>query len=59
VSLTELKNEPRVVAAREALGEAPAWIVGGTVRDALLGRPLTDLDLAVPAEPAQAARAIA
>jgi tRNA nucleotidyltransferase/poly(A) polymerase len=59
VSLTELKNEPRVIAAREALGDAQAWIVGGTVRDALLGRPLTDLDLAVPAEPARAAKAIA
>ena len=25
----------------------PAWIVGGTVRDELLGRPVTDVDVAV------------
>jgi tRNA nucleotidyltransferase/poly(A) polymerase len=57
VSLEKLQSEPRVVAAREAIGEG--WIVGGTVRDALLGRPLRDLDLAVKADPGAAAKAIA
>jgi tRNA nucleotidyltransferase/poly(A) polymerase len=48
-----------VSAAREAVAGAPAWIVGGTVRDALLDRPLADLDLAVQGDPASAAKAIA
>jgi tRNA nucleotidyltransferase/poly(A) polymerase len=59
VSLQDLKSEPRVSAAREALEDARAWIVGGTVRDALLGRPLADLDLAVEGDPAPAAKKIA
>jgi tRNA nucleotidyltransferase/poly(A) polymerase len=56
-----LHDEPHVQTARAALGEAAAdaWIVGGTVRDALLGRPLRDLDLAVAGDAEQAARAIA
>ena len=37
-----------VAAARGALaGERPAWIVGGAVRNALLGAEVRDLDLAV------------
>jgi poly(A) polymerase len=59
VRLDELQSEPRVSAAREALADERAWIVGGTVRDALLGRPLADLDLAVEADPAPAAKRIA
>jgi tRNA nucleotidyltransferase/poly(A) polymerase len=58
VSLAELQNEPRVAAVREALA-GEGWIVGGTVRDALLDRPLRDLDLAVPGDPEQAARKVA
>jgi tRNA nucleotidyltransferase/poly(A) polymerase len=46
-----------VAAAREAVHEG--WIVGGTVRDALLGRPLRDLDLAVSGDPGPAAKRIA
>jgi hypothetical protein len=34
--------------ARELLAGAQAWIVGGAVRDLLLGRPLLDLDIACP-----------
>ena len=53
--------------ARDALGERPGWLVGGAVRDELLGRPpATDLDLVAegPIEPlaralARAARAAA
>ncbi len=35
-----------------------AWIAGGAVRDAALGREVTDLDLAVAGDPGAAARAI-
>jgi poly(A) polymerase len=49
-----------VATAREALGDADAWIVGGAVRDAALGLDVTDLDLAVPeGVEATAARVIA
>lgn len=46
-------------AARAALAERPAWIVGGWVRDRALGRETTDLDVVVDGDPAQAAQAIA
>lgn len=36
-----------------------AWLVGGSVRDLLLGRPVTDIDLVVAADPEAAARALA
>jgi poly(A) polymerase len=45
--------------ARVALADRPAWLVGGAVRDRLLGLELTDLDLVVDGDPEQAARAIA
>lgn len=41
--------------ARRALSGEEAWIVGGAVRDELLGRPLVDLDIACR-EPEAAAR---
>jgi hypothetical protein len=41
--------------AREVLSGETAWVVGGAVRDELLGRPLVDLDIACR-EPEQAAR---
>ena len=43
---------------RESVGDEEAWIVGGAVRDELLGRPVVDLDVAL-AEPEQAARRFA
>jgi poly(A) polymerase len=47
-------------AAREALGgRDDAWIVGGAVRDALVGREVIDLDLAVGSDERAAARSIA
>jgi poly(A) polymerase len=46
-------------AAREIFAGREAWIVGGAVRDRLLGRTTTDLDLALPAPPKDAARALA
>ncbi|MGA8746902.1 MAG: HD domain-containing protein [Solirubrobacterales bacterium] len=46
--------------ARQALGGGEgAWIVGGAIRDAVLEREVTDLDLAFAGDPAVAARAIA
>src|SRR5438093_1853849 len=45
-------------AAQEVLAGEEAWIVGGAVRDELLGRELVDLDIAVR-EPKRAARAYA
>jgi poly(A) polymerase len=36
-----------------------AWIVGGAVRDELLGRPVTDVDVAVAGDPEPAARTLA
>jgi putative nucleotidyltransferase with HDIG domain len=61
VSLAErLASAPLVGLARRALdGGGGAWIAGGAVRDAALGREVVDLDLAVAGDPAAAARAIA
>ena len=44
---------------RSALAGVPAWVVGGAVRDELLGRPTDDYDLAVDGDPKLAARAVA
>lgn len=55
-----LDAAPVVEAARRGLeGGGSAWIVGGAVRDAILGREVSDLDLAVSGDPGPAARAIA
>jgi poly(A) polymerase len=45
--------------AREALAGREAWLVGGAVRDRLLGRPVDDVDVAVVGDPRKAARRIA
>lgn len=59
-TVERLSAAPVVAATREALGDAAsAWIVGGAVRDAVLGREVSDLDLAVAGDPGAAARAIA
>jgi poly(A) polymerase len=58
-TIEKLSAAPVVEASREALHDRdPAWIVGGAVRDALLGREVSDLDLAVAGDPGSAARAI-
>jgi putative nucleotidyltransferase with HDIG domain len=46
-------------AAREALRGEPAWLVGGAVRDRLLGRDTDDLDIALPGDPRPFARRLA
>ena len=56
----ELRSAELPRAAVEALGgEEDVWIAGGAVRDAALGRPVTDLDLAVAGDPGQLAKALA
>jgi hypothetical protein len=44
--------------AREVLSGEEAWVVGGAVRDELLGRPVVDLDITCR-EPEQSARSYA
>lgn len=46
-------------AAREALREERVWLVGGAVRDRLLGRPVEDVDLVVDGNVRAAARHLA
>jgi poly(A) polymerase len=54
-----LRDSAAVTAAQAAL-DAKAWVVGGAVRDAALGRPVIDADLAMEAGDEEgAARAIA
>lgn len=58
-SARRLDDAPVVVAVRRALRDAQeVWIVGGAVRDAVLGREVADLDLAVAGDPGAAALAI-
>jgi poly(A) polymerase len=61
VSLADdLRAAPLPAAARRALdGGEDVWIVGGAVRDAVLGREVADLDLAVAGDPGVAAKALA
>jgi Poly A polymerase head domain/Probable RNA and SrmB- binding site of polymerase A len=47
--------EPLLDAARKALAGEEAWVVGGAVRDELLGRPVLDVDIACR-DPESAAR---
>jgi poly(A) polymerase len=60
-SLDALDGAPSISAARTALEQqGPAWIVGGAIRDALLGEEVAGADLAVePGRQEAAARAIA
>jgi poly(A) polymerase len=46
------------IGALVATGEV-AWLVGGAVRDRLLGRPTADYDVAVPEDPERLARSLA
>jgi tRNA nucleotidyltransferase/poly(A) polymerase len=53
-------SEP-VRLVRQALGDTAGavWVVGGAVRDAVLGRPVTDVDLVTSGPPEAVARAVA
>jgi putative nucleotidyltransferase with HDIG domain len=52
---------PAIEVARSALREVAdrAWLVGGAVRDAVLGGEVVDVDIALDGDPAEAARRIA
>lgn len=55
-----LFDSPLVEAVARALsGQEGVWIVGGAVRDAVLGREVADVDLAVAGDPGVAAKAVA
>ena len=43
---------------REALAGERAWLVGGALRDRLLGRPTPDLDVVVDGDVRRAARSL-
>src|SRR6478735_1859289 len=45
--------------ARRALAGENVWLVGGAVRDRLIGRDTDDVDLAVPGDPRRLARRLA
>ncbi|HUH81683.1 MAG TPA: HD domain-containing protein [Solirubrobacteraceae bacterium] len=45
--------------ARRVLAGREAWLVGGTTRDRLLGRASADIDVVLPGDVEQAARALA
>lgn len=52
-------NSARVSEVRDLLTGTPAWLVGGAVRDIVLGREVSDLDIAVAGAPEDPARYIA
>src|SRR3954470_3709718 len=52
-------SAPDLERIRAAAPVPGAWLVGGSVRDWLLGRPVTDIDLVVEGDPGDAARALA
>jgi len=52
-------SEEGLALARTALADRPAWLVGGAVRDRLLGRATQDLDLVVGDDVEAAARTLA
>ncbi len=60
-AVQRLFESPPVRVVREALGDGveTVWLVGGAVRDAILGRPVTDVDLVTTRDPASVARAVA
>ena len=50
---------PGLERVRQLAPVPDAWLVGGSVRDLLLGRPVVDVDLVVEGEPGAAARTLA
>ena len=52
-------SQDALAVARAALSGPEAWLVGGAVRDRLLGRATTDLDVIVDGDVRDAARALA
>ena len=60
-AIERLGGAQSVATARDVLAResVEAWLVGGTLRDALLGRPLHDLDFALDGDAEGPARALA
>jgi poly(A) polymerase len=54
-----LERSARLAAARAALAPRDVWLVGGTVRDAFMDRPVEELDLVVAEDPSGAAADLA
>jgi poly(A) polymerase len=50
---------PALEIVRSGLAGRQAWLVGGAVRDRVLGRAATDLDVVLDGDPGEGARAIA
>jgi len=59
VSTPAGSQQAGLAAARAGLRGARAWLVGGAVRDRMLGRATCDLDVVVDGDPRRAARSIA
>jgi poly(A) polymerase len=57
--LSSSATDDPLALAHATLAGTRAWLVGGALRDRLLGRPTCDLDLVVDGEPREAARALA
>jgi poly(A) polymerase len=57
-AVARIERAAAVRNARSALSGEPAWLVGGTVRDGFLGRPVDEADIVVAGDPARAARAL-
>jgi len=58
-ALDALRALPCGARLLDVLAQQPgSWVVGGAVRDALLGRPLGDLDVVVVGDPEPVARAL-
>ncbi len=59
MTLEALERSTQLRLARDALVARGPWVVGGTIRDAVLGRPLVDVDLVVRNDPQGAAADLA
>jgi tRNA nucleotidyltransferase (CCA-adding enzyme) len=64
VSVDELGERIRALPGADRLlpaldGLAPAWLVGGAVRDLMLGAPTVDLDVAIEGDAREVAREVA
>ena len=57
--VARIERSPAVRIARSALAGQAAWLVGGPVRDAFLGRPVEDVDIVVAADPERVTRIVA
>jgi len=51
-------TDDALVIVRASLADRPAWLVGGAVRDRLLARPTSDIDVIVDGDAGEAARAL-